>query len=103
MRLATGELGPRRFENVEHGLALFVPAFAVDETVRAGGQLDLGLGAHVLVDGLDGLDPLLGRIVALGQQQVDGLRERGLADLVVAFDDGDPLAGNVTSDWLTPR
>ena len=91
MRLTAGELRPRRFENLEHGLALPVPAFAVDESVRAGGQVDLGLGTHVEMDGFDGLDPLLARIVAFAEQQVDGLREGGLADLVVAFDDGDPV------------
>ena len=103
MRLTTGELGSRRLENVEHGLPLLVPALAVDEAVRAGGQLDLGLGAHVPVDGFDGLDPLLARVIAFAQQQIDGLREGGLTDLVVALDDGDPCVGNVTSEWLTPR
>ena len=82
MSLTSGELASRWFENVEYGLPLFVPAFAVDETVRASGQLHLGFGTHIQVDGLDGLDPLLARIIAFAEQQIDGvgeaLRSRGV-------------------------
>ena len=93
VRLLARELGAVRLEHVERGELLPAPALAVDEAVGPGRQLDLGLGALVAADGLDGLDAAVRRRVGVGEQQVDGLGERGLADLVVALDDDDAGRG----------
>ena len=102
MSLAASELGFLGLEDLEHRLFLSVPALAVPEAVRARRHLDLDLGPYVLSDGLHGLDRTLAGIVALGEKQVDRLGKRGLADLVIALDDRDPLGGELDLDLADP-
>ena len=82
--VVAGQLLTPGLEDLEFGDGLLVEALAIHETVRPGADLGLDLRADVGVGGLDRLDVAVRRTVAVGQQQVERLEHRGLADLVGA-------------------
>ena len=93
--LPAGELLPRRLENLEFGHRLLDEPLGATQSVGPGAQLDLNLGAYIAPDRLHVAHCRLGGVVALGENEADGLVDRGLAHLVVALDDRDSGVGEL--------
>ncbi len=89
--VVAGELfGPRR-EDAQLGAVLAVVGFAVGEVVIAAAHFGGDAAAHVLIYGLNRFHlGSLGAGLDL-KQHAQGFHQRGLADFVRAFDQGDAV------------